>query len=108
MIHITRRWLLITVTTSAMGSAQAADIAAGRALAQVNCARCHAIGPDGESPFAGAPAFRTLHERYPVRSLEEALSEGIIVGHSAMPQIAFEPMEIADLVAYLESLEPAQ
>jgi cytochrome c len=47
----------------------------GLALVRANCARCHAIGKTGDSPFKPAPPFRTLHHRYPVESLEESLGE---------------------------------
>jgi cytochrome c len=78
---------------------------AGRTLAQANCARCHAIGRTGTSPFAAAPPFRTLHQRYPVEQLAEALAEGIETGHSAMPEFQLSQTQIADLVAYLRTLE---
>lgn len=78
---------------------------AGRALAQANCARCHAIGTTGASPFAGAPAFRDIHRRYPVEQLAEALAEGIGTGHPAMPEFQLEPAQVADLLAYLRTLE---
>ena len=61
-------------------------VAQGHALAEEKCARCHAIGPEGESTLPIAPAFRTLSERYPVDDLEEALAEGIVSGHPAMPE----------------------
>jgi cytochrome c len=78
---------------------------AGRGLAQANCARCHAIGRTGGSPFAAAPPFRTIHRRYPVEQLAEALAEGIETGHPAMPEFALSQTQIADLVAYLRTLE---
>jgi cytochrome c len=78
----------------------------GRAFAQANCARCHAIGRSGESPLPQAPPFRTLHERYPVEDLEEALAEGIRTGHPAMPEFALNKHQIRDLISYLKSLEP--
>jgi cytochrome c len=61
--------------------AQEPTIQRGRAFAQANCARCHAIGPSGESPLPKAPPFRTLHERYPVEDLMESFAEGIRTGH---------------------------
>jgi len=70
-----------------------------------NCARCHAIGKTGDSPFKPAPPFRTLHTRYPVESLEESLAEGIITGHPAMPEFHFDPDQVGDIIAYLKSLE---
>jgi cytochrome c len=83
--------------------AQMAQVDRGRALAQANCARCHAIDPTGESPLAKAPPFRTLHRRYPVETLAEALAEGIRVAHP-MPEFRLEPNQIDDLIAYLKSL----
>jgi mono/diheme cytochrome c family protein len=78
----------------------------GRAFAQAHCARCHAIGPSGESPLPKAPPFRTLHQRYPVEYLTEALAEGLRTGHPAMPQFdELEPEQVDDLIAYLKSLE---
>lgn len=85
--------------------ATAANVAQGRRLAQAKCARCHAIDKVGASPFAPAPPFRTLHNRYPVENLEEPLAEGIMTGHPKMPEFRFEPDQIADFVAYLKTLE---
>ena len=72
---------------------------------QADCARCHAVGPTGDSPLKDAPPFRTLHTRYPVESLEESLAEGIITGHPAMPEFHFSPEQVGDIIAYLKSLQ---
>jgi cytochrome c len=87
------------------GQAQAASVERGRAYARSHCARCHAIDGKSASPLALAPPFRTLHERYPVENLEEALAEGIVTGHAAMPEFRLEPDQIADFIAFLKSLE---
>ena len=81
------------------------DAQAGLAIVRESCSRCHAIGTSGESPLKEAPPFRTLHTRYPVESLEESLAEGIITGHPAMPEFQFSPEQVADIIAYLKSLE---
>jgi cytochrome c len=82
----------------------------GKLLVQQNCARCHAIGATGSSPYAPAPPFRTLHERYDVGDLAEAFAEGIIVhtdrGDDQMPQFMLQPDQIDDLIAYLRSIQP--
>src|SRR5215467_3068645 len=73
------------------------EIERGRAYAQRHCATCHAIGRIGSSPYAPAPPFRTLHERYDVEALAEALAEGMIVGNTGarqMPVFQLEPQEI--------------
>ncbi|MDN3277236.1 cytochrome c [Frankia sp. RB7] len=77
----------------------------GKAYAQANCARCHAIDRRSESRLKIAPPFRTLHQRYPIDALEEALAEGIYTGHSDMPAFELDPDQIHDLLSYLKTLE---
>ena len=77
----------------------------GRVFVQVNCAKCHAVGHIGDSPLSIAPAFRTLHKRYPVESLQESLAEGIVTGHPSMPEFALPPDQVDAVIAYLKSLE---
>jgi cytochrome c len=80
----------------------------GRTFAEANCSRCHAVGETGDSPYAPAPPFRTLSERYPIENLAEALAEGIGVTHGGdvqMPEFVLTPEEIDNLLAYLESLQ---
>ena len=91
--------------TSGAIQAQDAAVQRGRAFAQANCARCHAIGPVGDSPLPKAPPFRTLHQRHPVENLVEALAEGIRTAHPAMPEFELDQRQIRDLIAYLKSLE---
>ena len=79
-------------------------IEAGREVAQKFCARCHAIGLDGNSPHPSATPFREIVARGKVENLEEALGEGILVGHPDMPQFQFKPRDVGALIAYLKSL----
>jgi len=83
----------------------AAEIEAGRDIAQEHCARCHGVGRVDDSPLPQAPPFRRLHERYPVEQLAEAFAEGIVVGHTEMPVFEFEPAQVEALLAYFKSLE---
>lgn len=87
-------------------AAQAASgpVTRGKAIAQENCGRCHNLARTGASKNMLAPPFRTLMAKYSVDQLEEALAEGIVVGHSEMPEFAFEPREISDLLAFVKSL----
>ncbi len=82
------------------------DPARGARLASDNCGRCHALGREGDSPNAAAPPFRLLAERYPLENLEEALAEGITVGHegTGMPEFELSPEQIDDLLAFLRGL----
>ncbi|QWG25906.1 cytochrome c [Bradyrhizobium sediminis] len=77
----------------------------GRAFALTNCARCHSIDRTTPSPLKIAPPFRTLHNRYPIETLAEALAEGIVTGHPTMPQFQLEPDQINDLLSFLKTLE---
>jgi cytochrome c len=79
----------------------------GRAIAEANCSRCHAIGKSGESPNPKSPPFRTLASKYPLADLEEALAEGIVVGHEGveMPAFVLTPPQIEALLAYLASVQ---
>lgn len=100
--------LLAACASGREAQQQAARIQHGHEIAQANCSRCHAIGGAGESPFPEAPPFRTLSRNYRVDSLTEAFAEGISVGHPAMPEFQFEPDDIDDLVAYLQSVQEEQ
>jgi cytochrome c len=77
----------------------------GLTFVRVNCAQCHAIDRVMESPVAIAPPFRTLHLKYPIENLQRPLAEGIIAGHPTMPQFRLEPDQVADVIAYLKTLE---
>jgi cytochrome c len=77
----------------------------GKNFALTNCARCHSIDRATQSPVKIAPPFRTLHLRYPVETLGEALAEGIETGHPTMPAFQLDPDQIHDLLSYLKSLE---
>ena len=99
---------ILTVVCAAQSPAaeseMEASIARGHALLEERCSTCHAVAATGESPFQPAPPFRSLHEKYDVSDLEEALAEGIVSGHPAMPEFTFEPEQIDDIVAYLRTL----
>jgi len=77
----------------------------GLVFVRTHCAHCHSIDKVSPSPLATAQPLRTLHERYPVESLEEPLAEGIITGHPSMPEFQLDPGQVADVIAYLKSLE---
>ena len=99
--------LSLTLFNAEAEAGAAGDADAGRAFATAHCARCHATGPDGASPLAVAPPFRTLRDRFVLEWLERALAEGIGVGHRDarfMPEMVLTKPEIDDLIAYLRTL----
>lgn len=92
---------------AASAAAEGADgIAHGKALVEANCARCHAVGANDTGSHPEAPPFRTLSERYPLDALEEAFVEGITTGHPDMPEFVATPEQVADILAYIETLQP--
>ena len=104
------RWFVYSSLFALLSSpaiAQGLEPAAQRGLtiARANCARCHSIDRVTPSPLAIAPPFRTLHKKYPVENLEEALAEGISTGHPTMPEFRFEPDQVNDFIAFLKTLE---
>ena len=108
-----RRSLLAAVVLTALlpplaRSEEALSPAAQRGVVFVRlyCASCHAIDKVSESPLKVAAPLRTLHLRYPVESLRDSLAVGIITGHPTMAQFQLDPGQVADVIAYLKSLEP--
>ena len=93
---------LIILTPAAAASPQEQR---GKTFALNNCARCHSIDKVSPSPLKIAPPFRTLHKRYPIETLAEALAEGISTGHPTMPAFQLDPDQIGDLLTYLKTLE---
>lgn len=98
-------WALASFAVPFPASGQDAPLLdRGRALLESNCARCHATGKAGASALAEAPPFRELHTKYNVELLAEALAEGIVSGHPAMPEFVFPPDDIDAIIAYMKSL----
>jgi mono/diheme cytochrome c family protein len=95
--------IALLLATPALAGPTAAQ--RGKAFARANCARCHAIDRTSGSPLKIAPPLRTLHQRYPIESLGEALAEGIYTGHADMPAFELNPEQIHDLLSYLKTLE---
>ena len=77
----------------------------GETLVSNYCARCHAVGRMDTSPHPGAPAFRTLAQRYAIEGLEEALGEGIVSGHPHMLEIRFSGDDVGAMIAHLKSIQ---
>ena len=95
--------VLILTAWTGYAAADAHDF--GRALAETNCAECHAIGANDENAHAEAPAFRTLLQRYPVDALEEGFAHSIVTGHPEMPEFLATPEQIDALIGYIQSIQ---
>jgi len=86
-------------------AATAQNLKLGEELLVRGCGSCHAVGRTGESAHKFAPPFRTLGQRYPIESLEEALGEGIMSGHPDMPEFKFDAKDVGAIIAYLKSIQ---
>jgi cytochrome c len=84
--------------------AAADPVADGAAFVERNCASCHAVTQEDASPNPRAIPFRFLGRLYPIEHLEEALAEGIMVGHE-MPEFVLEADQVTALVLYLDSIQ---
>lgn len=103
-----RTLLAFVVCLAALhGTAQAASPSEqrGQFFARTNCSRCHSIDKVTASPLRIAPPFRTLHKRYPIEWIAEALAEGIYTGHPSMPEFQLEPDHINDLISFMRTLQ---
>ena len=97
--------LALTLLSLTPAAAASPDEQRGKTFALNNCARCHSVDKVTPSSLKIAPPFRTLHNRYPIETIAEALAEGIVTGHPSMPQFQLDPDQIHDLLSYLKTLE---
>jgi cytochrome c len=99
--------MLLGALAATPAAGQDSPAATGHALVTLYCSDCHATEAIGDSPLGIAPRFRDLHLRYDVQDLAEALVEGIVTAHPEMPQFEFDPDQASAIIAYLETLDPA-
>lgn len=76
----------------------------GGQLAAVECSTCHAISLGDASLHGDAPPFRDLRLRFNPISLEQRLEALPKAGHPPMPMRPLSQKEVADLVAYIQTL----
>lgn len=97
--------VILALGLSVPAAAKETRLQRGRRIAVELCSPCHAIGRSGASPRVEAPLFRELGRRYPLSNLEEALAEGVVVGHPDMPQVELREDQIGAFLAYLASIQ---
>ena len=93
---------------AASAAAEAPSARRGGVIVQRQCGGCHAAGRAGASPHPAAPPLRELHRRYEPEALAEALAEGILTGHPAMPAFRFEPHDVRSIILYLNEIQDRQ
>lgn len=77
----------------------------GEATARSQCASCHFTGQDGVGARVDAPSFGEIAVRYRDLRIDWELETISQVGHYAMPAKPLSPGQIADLTAYIRSLD---
>jgi len=96
----------IVVPDAAETAAAESSIEDGKALVELNCSGCHAVGTRDASPHEEAPPFRKLLQRYPIDALEEAFDSGLISsGHPDMPDFVARPDQVDAILDYFQSNE---
>jgi cytochrome c len=103
--HILSILIISIIARSFPALADEESVRRGKAFARTNCSRCHSIDRTTRSPRTAAPPFRTLHKRYPIETLEDALGEGLSTGHPRMPEFRLDPGQVGDFINFLKSLE---
>lgn len=108
------QWLAVAGTTiAASGCVEAlegpvatnpAAAARGEAIARQACGSCHGMGPDETSNFSGAPPFRVMRFDYNAMSYQRRMAQ-MHNGYVHMPPAQLTMEEVADIGAYVRSLE---
>lgn len=99
------RTFLASIALLLGGPAQAQDIEAGHHMATIWCARCHAIEPNETGPTLDvAPPFS--HVARMASTTSTSLNVFLSTPHPSMPDYAISRQEIADVSAYILSLNP--
>ena len=97
--------MLLLAAVPTLGTARAGSPAEGREVAERWCASCHAIAP-GRASNEQAPTFESIVQDRG-RS-DEWIGTWLSTPHDVMPDLALTRDEIAALVAYFDSLRPAE
>lgn len=82
--------------------ALAQDVDRGAFLAKIWCASCHVVSDEQEQASADVPTFRSISQNFDFQT--ETLRAFLTNPHPAMPNLDLSREEIADLLAYIDSL----
>ena len=95
---------LVLAASPVLAQENAAQIAEGKRLAEINCARCHNLASEGESPLTDAPPFRDISRNYDREELIDGFMEGLAVRHPLMPDWDVTEPQAEALTAFVMSL----
>lgn len=102
MTRHSRSLLVAASIVAAASPAFAADAELGLKLSKHWCAACHVVSSDQKSASADVPTFEAIAQHRSQRDLTLFLTKP----HGQMPDMALSRPEVADIVAYIESLGP--
>jgi mono/diheme cytochrome c family protein len=92
---------VVVLFATAASAQPAGDATQGKAAAERWCNACHVIGPGGRGSDM-APNFSAI-----ARSRDDTYLKGFLTRpHPPMPRVELSRQDIADLVAYFNSLRP--
>jgi len=80
----------------------AADAEQGERLARRWCSECHVVSPDQTRAPADAPSFAAISASRRIPQIEGFLRRN----HPQMPDMSLSRDEIANLIAWMQSLSP--
>jgi mono/diheme cytochrome c family protein len=80
-----------------------ADLAKGEAIAKHWCATCHLVSPGQTTANSDVPSFASIARKRELTSGE--LTAFLSSPHPRMPDMSLTRREIADIVAYIRSLD---
>ncbi len=108
--------LTVTITVALMSAVLPASaelnrkeseaIKHGKALAKLNCARCHGIELEGASPHEKAPPFWTLFSRRDVDTIAEMLVKKSTPDASDMPHFTITKKQAQDIGKWIAWVQP--
>jgi mono/diheme cytochrome c family protein len=80
----------------------AADAAKGEIIAKRWCAACHLVSSDQKRANSDAPSFKSISGKKPS---SKQLTAFLTDPHPKMPDMSLTRSEIADIVAYIGTLD---
>lgn len=78
----------------------------GAALAETNCALCHAVGIEGESTNPKAPPFWFMSHHRDVDTIAKMLLDKAGPKHSEMPNFTITEKQANDLASWIAWIQP--
>jgi mono/diheme cytochrome c family protein len=98
--------LVAAILISSAGAASIpGQVPEGREIALRWCASCHQVSDDQAIVNAQAPAFASIAGKFTGEDGITALAAFLTDPHPVMPDMSLSRREIADLVAFIGSLE---